>query len=354
MKRALLLLGLAMLAAPAAAQDAKDFASGCADDSGGDRCSDTAVKAWRELYGLAPVEAMAAEGSTVRRVLFVDGYGRDVLAISAIRAKGAPPVIEIRQPRDKDGSLPPARIRPIAEAAWDRILRDAATAHRRFAPEARTGEEITICLHAWVSRFESADPRRLSPNVVGKMWLEPESAAMTASACYDNPTYRFGTTLAEVAADTLGECSSIDADRMRNGIALIEACMDVRGDTIATGNAMAAQHKLTMLIYRSSQARQSWTDMLRNDPTLASQDLKKKADVDWNLLRRTFVAADFIYFDPDIVNGIDSQHVRSIGTISWSIRDKSRSEPKRHQRKVQFDWVEEASRWVIDDIRLLD
>lgn len=356
MIRTLLLSALALLAFPASAQGLEDFASGCADDSGGDRCSDAAVKAWHDRYGLRPVETMAADGTVVRRMLYVDGYGRDVLAISAIRARGTPPVIEIRRPRVQDDMQPTTWTRPIPEKAWDRILGDAATAHRRLAPETDAGDDAAICLHAWVSRFESGDPRRLASFVVGKMWLDPESRAMTASACEGSPTDRFGATLAEVAADTFGECSSIDTDRMRNGIALIEACMGLRGDTIAAGHVMSIYRSLYPLIFRARDEGKSWPDLLRADFNLASQGLKESEQTDWNSVRTLFAKADNVSFDVEEATGLDADRVEMLATFHWanSGAGPSSKKPERQARKLRLMWVRQTGNWVVDEIRLAD
>ena len=355
MMRALFLSILMLLATPAFAQELEDFASGCADDSGSDRCSDAAVKAWHERYGLRPVDTMATDGTAVRRMLYVDGYGRDVLAISAIRAKNAPPVIEIRRPRNKDGVIPTTWTRPISEKAWDRIIGDAATAHRRFAPETKA-DDVAICLHAWVSRFESGDPRRLAPFVVGQMWLDPESRAMTASACGGGPTDRFGATLAEVAVETFGECSSIDADRMRNGIALIEACMGLRGDTIAAGHVMGVYRDLYPLIFRAKEEGKSWPDLLRADFELASQGLKEGERADWGELRALFGKVDNVYFEVEEATGLDADRVEMTATFHWADRGAGTGaeKPERHVKKLRLMWVRQTGNWVVDQIKLAD
>lgn len=356
MMRSLFLSSLALLAAPAFSQDLEDFASGCADDSGGDRCSDTAVKAWHDRYGLRPVETMAADGTTVRRILYVDGYGRDMLAISAFRAKGAPPAIEIRRPSGKEEAGPMTWMRPIPEEAWDRILDHAATAHRRFAPETKTGDDAGICLHAGVLRFESGDPRRLASFVVGQLWLDPESRATTASTCGDGPTGRFGATLAEVAAATFGECSSIDASRTRDGIAMIETCMALRGDTIAAGHVMSVYRNLYPLIFRAQETDESWTDLLRADFNLASQSLKEGDHSDWDSLRALFAKADNVYFDVEKATGLDADRVEMIATFHWADRDRSAGaqEPERHTKKLRLMWVRQTGNWVVDEVKLIN
>lgn len=58
------------------------FDRGCGDDNGTDRCDGAVQERMRELYGIEPPEALLAKGATIRRAMFVDGYGNDVAAIT--------------------------------------------------------------------------------------------------------------------------------------------------------------------------------------------------------------------------------------------------------------------------------
>jgi hypothetical protein len=354
--RILLLLLIALTTGPSLAQSSADFASGCADDSGGDRCSAAAVKAWNETYGLQPIEQMAADGAFVRRVLYVNGYGHNVIAISAVRAPGAPPIIEIRRPRTKKDP-PVIRSRPISEATWDRIVTDAATAHRQYRPERdANGDKLKLCLHANVSRFEAAEPRRLAQYVIAQRWENSETRALTASACGAGPTEEFAARLAETAAASFGECSTLKIANQSSWAALLKACLGLSGDTVAAGRAFnVAEDTLDYLMAESSKAGVSWTDALRKDVSLASESLKANTRIDWSGLRTLFAGSNRPYYGISEIHGIDSQQVRMTGTLRWSILRPGGElqEPDEQSRTLQILWVLQTGNWVITDIELI-
>jgi hypothetical protein len=352
MKRVPFLLSLALLAAPATAQDANDFASGCADDSGGDRCSAEAIQAWQKLYDLLPIEKMAQDGATVRRALYVDGYGGNRLAISAIRAKGAPPMIEIRAPR-REGKPAVTRNAAISEAEWDRVLADSEIAHRRYAdePKAENGE-INICLHGWVTRAESADPRRLSPNVVGQEWLAAASRGTTGGACAGDPTFKFSWDLADAAVRSFPECAALGLEGERNNVTLLQTCLRFSGDMIAAGHARHAMRELMReLAQRDSMA--GWSDDLKKSERFASEAFRTGKHVDWVALETGFGEAKDVHFYIDAIHGIDSQHVRQALTANWYPHDDG-DERSEKARRIEIDWIEQAGSWMIEDIRFLD
>ena len=68
------------------------------------------------LFGVSPIEAHAAGGDLVRRAFFVDGYGRDVVAISFIRPRGAPPELVVHVPRGEGGEVPEPMRTEVAAA----------------------------------------------------------------------------------------------------------------------------------------------------------------------------------------------------------------------------------------------
>lgn len=355
MIRFLIFIMLASFAIPVTAQEAADFASGCADDRGADRCSDAAVKSWRERYALPAIEQLADDGAAVRRVFYVDGYGRDVLAISAIRAKGASPIIELRVPRTGEAE-PIRRLRTISENAWDQILADSAVAHRRYQPEASADpEEISICLHAWVTRYEASDPRQLAQYIIGQQWQEAQTRAVTASACADTPTDAFGAKLAWIAADNFAECSALQAAGQRNGVSLLETCLALSGDTFAAAHATKALRGLELLWIQIGKDR-SWTDKVREDYFLASQDMKSSGSIDWDRLSKLFAGVDFINFDVDQTHGIDSQHARMTGELSWTLATDDNdplTKPNRASRNVELMWIEQAGSWVLHDFKFV-
>ena len=73
-------------AAPVAAQRPVD--RNCSDDRGVDRCSEEQQRRTRQLFSVRSIEEHGAAGDQVRRVFYVDGYGRDVVLIALVRAPG--------------------------------------------------------------------------------------------------------------------------------------------------------------------------------------------------------------------------------------------------------------------------
>lgn len=60
----------------------------CRDDRGTDRCAETEQRRMRELYGVRSIEEHQAAGDQVRRIFYVDGYGRDLILIAFVRTSG--------------------------------------------------------------------------------------------------------------------------------------------------------------------------------------------------------------------------------------------------------------------------
>lgn len=91
-----ILSGAIAAASPAAAQGR--VPPGCSDDQGTDRCSAEEQRRVLELFGGKPIEEHARAGDQVRRSFYVDGYGRDLLAIVFIRAPGQDPTVQVHFP----------------------------------------------------------------------------------------------------------------------------------------------------------------------------------------------------------------------------------------------------------------
>ena len=121
---ALLLLGFA----PARKPESNGYppAGDCHDDRLVDRCSAEQQRRVRELFGVGTIEAHRDAGDQVRRAFYVDGYGRDVVAIVFIRPKGGDPALSVHFPREENGRRPePLRV-PVPAAAWQEAIERSA------------------------------------------------------------------------------------------------------------------------------------------------------------------------------------------------------------------------------------
>jgi hypothetical protein len=208
-----------LLPLSAAAQPAN-----CRDDRGQDRCAAQAQAKQRAGYGVQTIEEAARSKAHVLRVFFVDGYGQDTALITALRAPGAEPRVEVsRFRRDaKEAADPVPMSAPIALATWEQLVTDARYADRSFA--ARPGEEAPICLHSWVVTLEIADPD-------GKL------RRRTQDACSDGLAVSFGFALARATVAAIPACGLIADSTTRNDVTRLVACAGMHGDRAAAAEA---------------------------------------------------------------------------------------------------------------------
>ncbi len=219
----------------------------CTDDNGLDRC-DLAVQAKvRDVYGLTDISALAEQGAYVRRAMMVDGYGRDVLAVSFVRQKGMDPFVEIRGPRQKGAKMPRSVSMPIALSEWNNVTAKGSYFDRDLASKrAPNGAPapLSICLHSWVVTVEAADPTRLSSNTLPAANVPREIRTKTQSACDGGLAIQYAFQLADMAYDLIPVCRSVDPEMQRNKAMALNACLGLSGDRAAAGQALSLSHDI--------------------------------------------------------------------------------------------------------------
>lgn len=253
--------GVPAVAQQPAASTESAYDRGCSDDQGTDRCDPDIQARMRSLYGIDSAEALAEQGVTFRRVMFVDGYGNDVAAISFSRGPGHAPSVEVFTSRGDDD--PPAQrlAAQIDNDTWQRVLSaseffdkyvEGETLAGKPNPRAPSadgsapadGSAIVMCLHAWFAVVEAADAGRLQQNV-GAQRSQPASIRRDSEdGCSNGLAMPYGFLLADVAVDNLPECSSLDLAAQRNRVTLLATCHRLRGDRLAAGDAMKLVGKL--------------------------------------------------------------------------------------------------------------
>lgn len=330
---ALLLLLLA--AAPAAAQTQVD--SNCADDNGVDRCATDQQRQTRALFGVRAIEEHRDAGDQVRRVFYVDGYGRDVVLISLIRAPGREPMASVHFPR-REGQ--PARApfeAPVPEAAWEDILRRSASFDRRFAappsPPRRPGEEqeFTMCLHSWVYTIEANDPRRRTGPASLRRKVE--------DACEDGPGEAFAQELERTALQLFPACAALDPNQHRNPASQLAACATLAGDRLA---AAAVMNRLNR--FRNA-------DRPDDAPLLAGLFDFEGASIDWQgtrlarpaqpqdfwLQRMAADGAQGFYYES--IEGLSADRVRVRGNLHRSVDAPNDGPTTHYLAPVEMIWV---------------
>jgi hypothetical protein len=296
--RPLLTLAFALLPCLVAAQTPSPD---CRDDRMRDRCASAEQEKARALFGLDPIEAHAGRDDEVRRVLYVDGYGYDLIAISAIRPRGRGAELRVHFPGDDEriaGSLTGA----LPLELWRRI--DTETGALSWAatssPPSPAGQ-VVMCLHSWVYTLEAAIPgvRR-----------------MTHGGCGNGSGREFATRLADMAVALFPHCAMLDGKRHRNSATRLRACGALSGrDRIAAARVMNGADAFRGI--------RGGVDAPRLAPYFAAD-----ATIDWSGEHSDPAAAasfwasrmgpadkSFAHLYIDRIEGVTPDRVRLLGTI---------------------------------------
>ena len=225
----ILLLLMAGPAAAAAQPAAAKPPRGCSDDRLVDRCAPEQQAGTRALFGARPIEEHLAAGDQVRRVFYVDGYGRDLVLITFIRPRGGDPRLEVRFPRSEGGAGRRALEAPVPKAVWDEVIDRSGLFDRPLARPA-AGDDVSICLHSWVYTVEAADPpRATSPQRLRRR---------TGDACHEDLVQAYAGDVARAAVPLLAGCDLLDRRRHRNEATLLAACGMLEGDRLVAAQAL--------------------------------------------------------------------------------------------------------------------
>lgn len=218
-----------MASAPAEAQDIA--APGCSDDRGVDRCAPEQHRRVLDLFGMKPIEAHRAGGDQIRRAFYVDGYGRDLLAISFIRAPGRDPTVQVHFRSGTDGRPGKPRSALVPGKVWDEVIERSEHFHRRLQPIAgETGEHM--CLHSWVYTVEAHDPESIAGGDAG-------IRRAVQDACGSGPAALYARALADYALSLLPYCVALGGHG-RGSPGQLAACEMLEGDRMAAAEAVKA------------------------------------------------------------------------------------------------------------------
>lgn len=336
MRSLVLLLVSLLVATPAAAQ--REVDSNCADDNGVDRCSAEQQRRVRALFGARSIEEHRDAGDQVRRVFYVDGYGRDVVLISFIRAPGREPMASVHFPRREGQPLRAAFETPVPETVWEDILRRSALFHRRFAapPLPGEGQAVSICLHSWVYTIEANDPRRRTDPASLRRKIE--------DACEDGPGEAFAWEMQSAALRLFPACAALDPDQHRNPASQLAACAILSGDRLAAATVMNRLNR-----FRSA-------DRPDDAALLAGLFDFDRVSIDWQgtLLSRPARPQDFwlqrlaadgahgLYYDS--IEGLSADRVRFRGSLRRSVDAPNEGPTTYYRAPVEMIWVYTGAR----------
>lgn len=221
--------GLAVSAASAHAQPTVD--RNCSDDRGRDRCAPAEQARARALFGMETIEHHRDAGEQVRRVFYVDGYGRDVVAIAFVRRPGHDPEVRIHFRREEGVADFAPLVAPVPLGEWNRLIERSTQFDRMLVspPQPDGPDEMTFCIHSWVFTAEATDPPR----------FEAERASIrrrTEDACSDGLTEAFAREAYWAAVPLFPHCALLNAEHYRTPANQLAAC------GILSGDRMAAAH----------------------------------------------------------------------------------------------------------------
>lgn len=213
----------------------------CSDDHGVDRCATEQQARVRALFGVRSAEDHLAAGDQLRRVFYVDGYGRDLAVITFIRPRGADPRLEVRFPKGREGDSWKPLEAQVPKAAWDEALERSALFDRDLArPESNAA---VLCLHSWVYTVEAADP------ALGG--TPARLRRKTGDACHDDLVEAYAADVQRAAVALLPACSVLDPRQHRNEATLLVRCAMLEGDRMAAAEAM---NRAELLVALNSEA----------------------------------------------------------------------------------------------------
>lgn len=213
----------------------------CQDDNGVDRCSAEEHRRVLELFGMKPIEEHARAGDQVRRVFYVDGYGRDMVAIAFVRPAGNDAMLSVYWPQEGGKAARAPATALISAETWRNVLRRSVNFARDLQPKPKVppSDDIVVCLHSWVYTLEATDRP-----------LDVEAMEVTRTvhdACGEGPAGQFAQDAQDIALALVPPCLALDAKQHRNPASQLHACRRLEGDRLAAADAMNRLHPLQFI-----------------------------------------------------------------------------------------------------------
>lgn len=315
---------------------------GCRDDRGVDRCAAEQQARTRELYGVKSIEEHAKAGDQVRRVFYVDGYGRDLLAISFLRASGEEPTVFVHFPRRAEEPVRPPLRAAVPHAVWTDVLRLSELFDRRLAPKAKEVPEI--CLHSWVYTVEANDPKRAN--------LSPASLRRaTEDACADGLVEAFAREAEKAALPLFPHCDRLDPKLHRNPATQLFNCRILAGDRMAAAEVLNSAEKIRRA--RTSEDRDDLGGLFAHRTIIDWQGERIVADsfrapAIWtSRLEQSGNVALYVHG----VTGLAADRAKLTGRLFRRVEPSVNGRPADYVAPVEMTWVFGPSQdWEITEV----
>ncbi|RYE38764.1 MAG: hypothetical protein EOP21_11675 [Hyphomicrobiales bacterium] len=186
---------------------------------------------------LASIEEEGGAGAEVYRALYVDGYGKDLPAVSFERRPGRSPEVVVY---GFDGS---SMRSTVSAELWREIRAESVLADRDLVdlsqPTTSDGQPTipSICLHAWVYTVEMANSSRAGGAIT-------PVRTRTEGGCGTGLTNRFASILAAKAVAAIPPCDVLDQRGQRSHLHLLQTCMALEGDRLAAAELRNARQTI--------------------------------------------------------------------------------------------------------------
>lgn len=336
-----------VLSAVLSGQTAPTADPDCLDDNLTDRCATENRAEVLAKLGMASIEDEAQAGAEVVRILYVDGYGNDLPALSFERRAGDGPVVRVYGAEGRTLSV------PISTTDWSSVLTRARFSDRTLVdlpaepmqPDAMPG----ICLHSWVVSVEMSNiPTGRSPM--------PSTRQRTEDSCSAGLTTAFAFEAAEIARKTLAPCTGLDIERQRNAVTLIATCLSLGGDRLAASAVLERAGAGSPRYGLDQQDANTWRAYLgtNGSPRLKWGDQTIVTQRGSNNLVAQFVVEQVrgsrrLTFAPQRFHGLSSRAVEVEGVVTRSVGDSDPLTVTQANYRQTWIWDPNLSDWMVSE-----
>lgn len=286
---------------------------------------------------MQPIEAHRDAGDQVRRAFYVDGYGRDVVAIAFVRSPGRDPEVRIHFVREEAAPDLAPIVAPVPADVWDLLIERSEHFDRALVPlpQPPAANEIVICMHSWVFTVEAADPAM----------YEGEPATIrrrTEDACENGLTEAYAAEIYRAALPLFPYCARLDARQYRTPANQLASCGVLTGDRSAAAMVMNAVDPLRrargpddlaeIAVLFDHRSRVTWNG--EPNPTGGLDDAAR-----YFLTRLAESRADYVYVER--VDGERSDRVRLLGGLVRRAEQEEEDGDLVQRATVEMVWEEE-------------
>lgn len=330
---------LLVLAFATAMQTPPGAPDNCRDDNGVDRCDAAVQTATRGKLGLASIEDEAGAGAEIYRALFVDGYGKDMPAVSFERRPGQVPIAVVYAAGDRRISA------PVSADVWQAVQRESVLADRELVTPDANPAAGAICLHSWVQTVEMANSRPTR-------WRAVPVRRRTEDTCNSGLTTRFAFFLAETALKAIPPCDVLDEKHQRNHITQLATCAGLLGDRLAAASLRNERLRIAPREGADPTDSYAWQAALG---TNGSPRLDWGGEVVQTRRGRDRTVAEFLTarvsdhpglrFEQHEFEGVSSAEARSRGVAVYEKDGVRQTAPFRQT----WVWDPNLSEWMLSD-----